>query len=230
MKKIAIMWTGGLDSTYLIMKNLFLGNTIYLYYVDIINNGDDMKAESIARDKLLKDIKKVCKNIDIDGKLSGDIKKLISIELLEGQDYPFPQVPLFFPAILSLIFSFDEIQLGYVYNDYGYVKEFTEGLQTIYKDYIKLDMSKEINDLKIAELRFPLIEVTKQEEILFFESLDNKYKTHFLKNMIHCENVKEINGVLSNCNECKACDNYNNALESLDINKKKPKLKLDREG
>lgn len=230
MKKIAILWTGGLDSTYLIIKNLLLGNSVHLYYVDILNNEDDMKAETIARDKLLKDIKKVCKNIDIGGQVSSDIKKLISIELLEGQDYPFPQVPLFFPAILSLIFSFDEIQLGYVYNDYGYVKEFTEGLQTIYKDYIKLDLSEGASNFKVAKLRFPLIEVTKQEEILFFESLDSRYKTHFLKNMIHCENVKEVNGVLSNCNDCKACDNYNNALESLNINKKKQGLKLGKEG
>lgn len=221
MKKVAILWTGGLDSTYLIIKNLLLGNNIYLYYVDIINNGDDMKAETIARSKLIKDIRKLCKNIDVEGKIPRDVEKLVSIKLHYGQDYPFPQVPLFFPAILSLIFSYDEIQLGYVYNDYGYVSEFTTKLQTIYKDYIDLSLSKDNSDVIPAKLRFPLVEVTKQEEILFFERLDSRYKTHFLKNMIHCENVKEVNGILGNCNECKACDNYNNALESLNKGKKR---------
>lgn len=215
MKKVAILWTGGLDSTYLIIKNLFLGNRIHLYYVDIKNNENDMKAESIARDKLLKDIKKICKNIDMKGTLDTDIDKITNIELPLGQDYPFPQVPLFFPAILSIIFSYDEIQLGYVFNDYGYVTEFTNRLQTIYKDYLDLGLSKEEYTGNVAKLRFPLIETTKQEEILLFQSLDNKYKTHFLKSMIHCEEVKEVDGVLCNCGECSACDNYNNALNSL---------------
>lgn len=221
MKKVAILWTGGLDSTYLIIKNLLLGNTIYLYYVDIVNNKDNMKAEDTARNKLLKDIKKICNNIDIKGIISNNVEKLISIELLQGQDYPFPQVPLFFPAVLSLIFSFDEIQLGYVYNDYECVKEFTTNLQNIYKNYIDLSLIKGSYDNNIAELKFPLIEVTKQEEILFFERLDSKYKTHFLKNIIHCEDVKSIKGTLSNCNECNACHNYNIAYNSL--NKKRGK-------
>jgi len=38
MKKVAVLFSGGLDSTYLVWKNLNEGNIVYPIYIEIENN------------------------------------------------------------------------------------------------------------------------------------------------------------------------------------------------
>lgn len=38
MKKVGVLFSGGIDSTYLIWKNLKEGNYVIPFYVEIINN------------------------------------------------------------------------------------------------------------------------------------------------------------------------------------------------
>lgn len=220
MKKVLILWTGGLDSTYLIIKNLFLGNKVYLGYVNISNNENCMIAEHNARVTILKYIDKLMSKINFKGKLVTQVKQLCSISIDDGTDFPYAQVPLFFIPLTNCIFTYDEIQMGYVNGDYHNSDLFISKFSNIYNSYIDLittDITGDCADIKqIAKLTFPLSNTTKQEEILLFKSIDNKYKTKILDNLVHCENIQEKDGKYVSCNECGACNKFENAYDSLE--------------
>lgn len=222
MKKVLILWTGGLDSTYLIFKNLFMGNEVYMGYVDIRNNDICMKGEVQARDRLLKYIKTLQDKISFKGRLCLEVMKLCEISVNYESDFPFAQVPLFFIPITANLMSYNEIQLGFVYGDYENSDLFIQKLNNIYNGYVDLITTpitgkrKILYKSDIAKLTFPLSNTTKQEEILFIKSIDNKYKTKILNNLVHCEDLQEQEGgSIVPCGECKACRNYQKAYESL---------------
>ena len=56
-KRIGIFFTGGLDSTYLVYKNLVEGNSVVLYYT-ILKNNVNKNQEHIAGIFLFQNLKK----------------------------------------------------------------------------------------------------------------------------------------------------------------------------
>ena len=45
VKRVGVLFSGGLDSTYLVWKNLKEGNTVVPIYLEIANNEDKSKLE-----------------------------------------------------------------------------------------------------------------------------------------------------------------------------------------
>ena len=129
MKRVGILFSGGLDSTYLLWKNLKDGNEVTPIYVEIKNNSEKTKLE-------LNRIKLIHKYLKKDfGELLKDIHYSyeITVEVRENSLY-LRQVPLW---ILSIIFSqdlpVDKFEIGYVVGDdaISYLKE----IKNIYRSY-----------------------------------------------------------------------------------------------
>ena len=54
-KKVALLFSGGLDSTYLMYKNLEEGNIVYPYYIEVKNNEKKTELE-LNRSNLIVDV------------------------------------------------------------------------------------------------------------------------------------------------------------------------------
>lgn len=215
-KNILILWTGGLDSTYLLIRNLQKDNKIYTGFVNIGNNEEPMSAEKEARGKLRVDIQKIHNEAKYKGSWvhPNTDYELNYITQYSFQDYPYGQLPLFINSIVSCMDSFDEIQMAFVYNDYNNVKGFTKRVRDIYNGYKRLMLDTTIEPTMTeyaiwhpAKLKFPLTKTTKVDEILYIYDLDQKYGTHILENTVHCERC-----TTDKC-DCNSCKNYNNAYE-----------------
>ena len=64
MKNVFILWSGGLDSTYLIYKNLNEGNKVISGYVSLLNNGKKVDMERQAIEKLKEEFNKEFYNFE----------------------------------------------------------------------------------------------------------------------------------------------------------------------
>jgi len=173
-KKVAVLFSGGLDSTYLVWKNLIDGNDVQPIYVEIENNKTKTILEK-NRIKLL--INEFRKDKDFEDKIH-DIKYMlkVNVDAVEDSLY-FKQVPLWIlAAIFSQDLNIDEIQIAYVANDdaIGYLAD----IQNVYKSYEPL-----MRYLK--PLVFPLSKKPKYE---MAHQLPEMYR----KFIFSCENARII--------------------------------------
>jgi hypothetical protein len=149
-KKICVLFTGGLDSTYLIWKNLKDGNEVIPVYFEIENNKNKTILEKNRIDLILTKL-----HVDFSGKaILHDIDYGLSVNIKShGDGLLFKQIPIFIMGAIYLAGdNVDEIQLGYVMNDdaISYINE----IQKIYKSY------KPIVD-NLTPMTFPLTKVSK---------------------------------------------------------------------
>jgi len=186
MKTIALFWSGGLDSTYLLYKNLEEGNIVYAYYVRIENNNDKMIEELNSINKL--------KELFIEK--YGDTFKYqdcITSTHVFGHTHDnmiFKQVPSFIYASLWIDSTVEELQLGYVMNDDAI--SYLSDIKNIYNSF------NVIRDGHIPELVFPLTKINKQQE---YYALPEKYRKHIW----YCENPIDHKP----CNSCGSCKRFN---------------------
>lgn len=191
-RKVGVLFSGGLDSTYLIWKNLKEGNIVYPFYFEITNNGGKPKLEKnrieLIRDKF---------NKEFDHRVES-IKYTIELGVHNFSDtIHLQQVPIW---ILGLIYSqydgLDEFQIGYVMNDdaVSYIDDF----KNIYNSF------SPIVD-RMIPLSFPLL---KQKKYIMLEELPSQYKDL----IVSCENPHvddevDGDGILHYrpCGSCVAC-------------------------
>lgn len=191
MKKVAVLFSGGLDSTYLVWKNLKDGNQVYPIYIEIENNETKTILEKNRIELLFKEFSK-----EFDS-LIRDIQYTASVGVKAREDsLYFKQMPIW---LFSLMFmqSMDvaEIQIGYVSNDdaVSYIKD----LQKIYKSYQSICEP-------MKPLVFPLIKSKKWQ---MFQELPEQYR----KLIISCENARIIGDKEAEfveyepCCECVPC-------------------------
>lgn len=212
MSKYLVFWTGGLDSTYLILKHIFMGHSIDVGYVYLENNEVGMSTESEARRKIMKDLKKIMKNFP-NAKIE-NVESLAHVEVEKNYGFSYLMMPTIFQTSVYSLENYKEIQIAYVHDDYSGVSV-VEHLTRAFNEFKAI--TKEADDLyecknEYAELTFPLMGTTKQEEILTIEALDRRFGTHILENLVHCEHITTF-GV--SCGECDACKNYKEQLETL---------------
>ena len=153
-KRIAVLFSGGLDSTYLIWKNLKDGNQVVPIYVEIENN----EVKSIIeknRIKLLRN--EFAKEFNTEKTLIRDVEFAIkvSVHANEGSLY-FKQVPIWLFSVVFLqgMDNIDEIQIGYVSNDDAI--SYLEDIQNIYKSYQTISEP-------MKPLAFPLTKKKKRD-------------------------------------------------------------------
>jgi 7-cyano-7-deazaguanine synthase in queuosine biosynthesis len=186
MKKCLIFFSGGIDSTYLLIKNLELNNYIYPVYLDIDGiNPTQKEQELLAIDKILFELKNhnqihAFKNF----KLSW---------LATMQPIQMPQMFITWAWHIAMLGSyydnggFDEVQLAYCLNDcaVSYIKQM-ENLWDSFTDFIGLENKYDSfpHDRVPPKLYFPLTAISKSSMVAY---LSDKYP-NILKNCWWCEN------------------------------------------
>lgn len=113
-KNVAILFSGGLDSTYLAYKNLKDGNRVTPYYIEILNNINKSKIEKQQMAKIA-------------GALRQEFGDLMEYPRYASKNelwlnhwdssLKFKQTPIWILSTLYMDQHFDEIQIGYVAND-----------------------------------------------------------------------------------------------------------------
>lgn len=191
-KRIGVLFSGGLDSTYLIRKNLEDGNVVTPYYIEIENNSNKIKLEKDRIEKIINLFKKDY------GDLIRDVQYSVNIYVKVFENtLIFKQIPIW---ILGLLYSnnkfLDEFQIGYVMNDdaISYIKD----IKKIYYSYNSILE-------KVIPLKFPLIKYKK-------EMLLNELPQKYFDLTVTCEEPyiddEYENGLLKYrpCGKCEACN------------------------
>lgn len=168
-KNVMILFSGGLDSTYLMWKNLKKGNVIQPIYLEITNNENKVLVEKQQITLIVDELKKEFdKDINVDFPI---IFEVIGINC----NVSFSQ-----PLIWSLSMAFaikkntDEIQIGYVVGD--------DALGSL-TNIKKLFNSTKPFTYRHIPLKFPLIKKTKH---MLMDELPEQYH----KLITSCENPK----------------------------------------
>ena len=190
MKKVFVLWSSGLDSTYLIYDNLRKGNCVKAGYIEITNNEWQVYKEKNS----------ICKLYDIFRVNYGDnfdYTELTKFGVeIEGQRHVLlPQALIWLASALYIDRWADEIQLAYVMND--------DAISYI-EDFKRIHRANKALAPEIPPLTFPLTK-TKKEEIL--EELPEIY----LKEISFCES----SGEAQYCGKCPSCIRMKNTLEKM---------------
>jgi 7-cyano-7-deazaguanine synthase in queuosine biosynthesis len=188
-----VLWSGGLDSTYMIQKLLDedLTRHVYAGYVEVQNNENKTAMETKATDNLEKIF-----NRKYPGRFNYMRKVYSAYVRNVGGWMGLKQMPVWMAAIMSATPNdTKEICLGYVMNDcaISYLNEF----KGVFRAYSKLCW-----DNKFPKIRFPLSKINKEEII---SKIDVELKNH----VVWCENPKIIEKdstrTFEACGHCVAC-------------------------
>ena len=163
-KKVGVLFSGGLDSTYLIWKNLKEGNTVVPFYFEIENNGKKPMLEKNRIELLRNEF-----NEEFDGKVEY-INYTLKIQVIESSStLHFKQIPIW---ILGLLFGQDkglsEIQIGYVMNDDAV--SYLDDIKKIYESY------SVISD-ELISITFPLYKYKKWQMLEELPEINLKSKS-----------------------------------------------------
>ena len=181
MKKVFVLWSGGLDSTFLVEKNLADGNDVTVGYVRIGNNVQKSKKELDA-------INKMCDYFNCH--YSGHLYNIgIISEFTINQsntNLVLCQLPVWINSLLYIDDRYDEIQIGYTMNDdaISYIPD----ILSIYNSY------ESIMRRPLAPLTFPLMKQKKADTIFLISD-------EIRKMVVFCED--EYSDFCGTCHSCK---------------------------
>jgi hypothetical protein len=163
VKNVAVLFTAGLDSTFLVYKNLMEGHNVYPIYVEVANNVNKSLIEKQSIVRMYTQFKK-----EFGDKIRSP-HRVTKVEIWQGWStgLRFNQIPIWLFAMNFTGCDYDEIQVGYVANDDAIsyldkIKETYKAMNWFYNDTEKR-----------AELTFPISQVTKYE---ILQTLPYKYK------------------------------------------------------
>lgn len=196
-KKVAILFSGGLDSTYLVWKNLKDGNQVLPIYVEIENNDVKTILEKNRIELLYKEFSKEFNSTETHEKKIENIHYGISVMVHANEDsLHFKQIPIFiFAGVFIQGMKIDEIQIGYVSNDDAI--SYIDDIKNIYNSYQTISKP-------MKPLVFPLTKKTKWQMV---EELPKQYMELIFScenaNIIGSEDVELIE--YEPCCECAPC-------------------------
>lgn len=189
-KKVLLFWSGGADSTYLLLQDLRAGYEVHVVYVSILNNKLKTKRELAAIKALKQDIKKFCNFFKI---------ALPYYEENASINIPFvymapnaAQEIIFISCAILLGQGFDEIHRGIVLGD-------SSRDCTLAKEW--LDCYNNTVDTTPNIVK-PLVDVSKESIYLTLKGYDDSLNTNFINHITCCEN----NEVDDNCGLCIPCN------------------------
>lgn len=196
-KRVAVLFSSGLDSTYLVWKNLKDDNTVIPIYIEIQNNVKKTIMEKNRIELLMKEFKLEF-NTEEHNRMIQSVEYAISVNVnaYEGTLY-FKQVPIWmFGVVFLQSLDVDEIQIGYVSNDDAI--PYLNDIKKIYKSYQSICE-------KMIPLTFPLSKMKKWQMV---KELPKKY----LDLIFTCENPHIIDSTKENekieykpCCDCTPC-------------------------
>jgi hypothetical protein len=184
-KNILILFSGGLDSTYLLDKNLKEGNHVVLVYTTIKNNSNKIKSELHAIGQIVEFYKNrypnkidnvIYNEVDVFGHCDGIL---------------FKQLPIHIFSLLTMVDSLQsEVQIGYCMNDdmVSYLPDL-KNLYDSYRPFLK-DGAPDIT--------FPVAKMQKEN---MFDSLPIEVQ----KLVFSCEDPI---GLCEPCGKCHPCLRY----------------------
>ena len=185
LNKAGVLWSGGLDSTYLIYWYLshFPQVKVVGHYIELVNNDQKTKMEKAACDKLAKLFKE-----RFPDRFEWSCGS--SFQVRTGfNEVCFKQLPfwllggLFIPPV-------DTMAIGYVMNDdaISYITEIKKAWRSL--QFVRRSSS--------IILEFPLTQI-KKDEIL--DNLPSEFKEH----VVWCEQPITEDGVQKPCGRCVSC-------------------------
>jgi hypothetical protein len=176
-KKVAVLFSGGLDSTYLVWKNLKEGNDVRPIYIEIENNVDKTILEK-NRIELLHDEFKKEFNTEVFYRSEGaniypiNYAVKISVGTSESSLY-FKQMPIWiFTLLYCQSLDVDEIQIGYVMNDDAI--SYLSDIEKMYYSY------QPVFD-KMKPIAFPLTKHSKN-------TMAHELPPQYMSLIVSCEN------------------------------------------
>ena len=183
MKSVVILWSGGLDSTYLIVDYLEKGYKVEACYIEMKNNEFQNKLQLLAIESMLPYFEKwyPCQ-------FHYSFLTSILINVPNYGTKSFEQVPIIF---MSAIYAFgqntDEVAIGYTMNDdaISYLPE----LNNLWNSLMEFCYIK-------PKLKFPLIKKNKQ---WIYASLPEELKDKIW----YCEKPSSLNEPCGSCSSCK---------------------------
>lgn len=202
MKQVGILWSGGLDSTYLIWKNLIDGNAVVALSVSLTNvHEHQLLSEKNARDSIIKYITNKYSNL-IPNFRHEEVGKLeFSFGSTKSQ-FTLSQPPIWIQFATYNSNLLDEIQLGYVMNDDAI--SYLDDIRNLYQAY------QSFMNNPLPPLVFPLTKIKKED---LYVSLPKE-----LRSMIsYCESpILNCNtDELHPCETCLSCNRHNAMLKNL---------------
>ena len=189
-KTVIVLFSGGLDSTYLVWKNLKEGNTVIPVYFEIENNENKAILEknriNLLYNEFYREFEKIKRPYFP-----------LSVSVSSGMNnLSFKQVPIWLLGLLYFQhYDANEIHIGYTGNDD--VLGIIQDINKIYKSY------QIINFEKLIPIKFPLSKIHKNN---FIKELPKKY----FDLVVSCENPTIHNKkskfiTYTPCGECAAC-------------------------
>ena len=195
MKSCYVLWSAGLDSTYLILRLLESGFTVGSGYVCIQNNSKKSKMELQAIENLQSKIKEIYKNFYYNGVIYSGRNNCVGMKT--GRHLRYRQVPYFIHAFMVAPHT-DYRALGYVKGDSA-IKNL-EKIRAVY------NVHNLITFKVLPKLVFPIKNISKTE---IYQHLQTKYP-NILADCVWCEAPKGRN--LTACGECTPCKRHSKEL------------------
>jgi len=166
-KKVIVLFSGGLDSTYLLYKNAKEGNIVQPVYIELKNNENKTIVEKQQAKLIINELHNEfgynVRSLDI----------ISSIEIYNASNVNFPQ-PLLWAISIPFVtgIEYKEVQIGYVLGDDAIA--YLEDIKHLYE-------STKSFSYKFTPIKFPLIKKHKHD---LLSELPQKY--HNL--ITSCEN------------------------------------------
>ena len=174
---VLIPWTGGYDSTALLLKALSEGRRVYVPYVDITNNESNCASEKTARAR----IHKYLTSIDL---WRGDMPKIVAQVtnwvFSNGTSYQYPKWIIY--ACADLPDDVKEIWIGYTKSD-----RTADGFNLDHHCHLipAISAMTTLTCHKTVEIKFPFYDVDKVDMLKYYIPL----------------NVRKVFEMLANCTE-----------------------------
>lgn len=148
MKKqsVLVLWSGGLDSTYLIYKMLCDGYRVKAFYINIQNNTYQTEREKTAIQKMIP----IFKQWDFEY-----LGELIDINILNPNSKYMLNYPPLFLLVPYVMGDVDNLAIGYVMNDDAI--SYIEDIKNIYNSIQPLCSAD------LPKLIFPLSKYKKED-------------------------------------------------------------------
>ena len=185
---IYVLWSGGLDSTFLIqhLLTIYPNANVFSGYVEIMNNPSKTRMEKQAIERLIPLL-----NSKYNNRLK-HIGTTLKCEISKVSEWiPLKQLPIWITSIISTTpYDIDEIALGYVLNDcaISYIHDIKHVISSWRKGFSP----------KFPNITFPLVKFNK-------EQIMNEIHFELINEVVWCEMPTENNGLFIPCNSCVPC-------------------------
>lgn len=196
---IGVLFTGGLDSTYLVYKNLKEGNRVQPYYVYLENNATKAKREQIQMEKIWNVLNEMFPQ-----KIMKP-RTILETKITSSWYHKFAlcQPPIWVFALSWIQSNVHALQVAYVEGDDAV--SYIDKIKNLYEAYRGF-----IYDEVLIPLEFPLINTSKAD--IMWE-LPKELCEHIWS----CEPQYTDREANKPCGECITCEKYRKLTKELEI-------------